>query len=274
LLFLDYIATSKLELKKALRLVEGIVEGCAQAGCTLLGGETAEMPGMYKKGDYEVAGFALGWVREEDLMKKENVHPGDLLVGIASSGLHSNGYSLVRKIIFEGKKEKKAEALSTFSKEVGEMWEEKFPTLSRKEEKAKFLHTFSPALGKTWGEELLTPTRIYAKSIISLWDREIKIKGIAHITGGGIPGNLSRILPPGRGARIKRNWETPKIFSLLQEMGRVKDEEMFQVFNMGLGLILVISPAQEKEVRKHLESKGETTYLIGEITEGDNVKIE
>ncbi len=248
LLFLDYLATSKLEIKNALRLVEGMVEGCSQAGCTLLGGETAEMPGMYKKGDYEVAGFALGWVREGELMRKEDIHQGDLLVGIASSGLHSNGYSLVRKILFKGKK--------------------------KKEEKVKFLNTFSPRLQKKWGEELLTPTRIYSRSIVSLWDKGIKVKGIAHITGGGIPGNLSRILPSGLGARIKRNWEVPEIFSILQEIGKIKEEEMFRVFNMGLGLILVIPPEMEKDVREHLEIKGERTYHIGKIIKGESIRIE
>ena len=248
LIFMDYIATSYLDKRKSLRLIEGIVEGCNQAKCTLIGGETAEMPGMYKRGEYEVAGFALGWVKKKNLIKKEKVQPGDILIGLASSGLHSNGYSLVRKIIFKGKKTKK--------------------------ERKNFLERYSHKLGKKWGNELLTPTKIYVKSILSLFDEGIEIKGIANITGGGIKGNLIRVLPDELGARIKKVWEIPPIFSILQEKGNIKEEEMFKVFNMGIGMIIIISQKDEKKVREKLEKFKERTYKIGKITKSGRITIE
>ncbi len=241
LFFLDYIGTSKLRVEEARRVIEGIVEGCQQAECTLLGGETAEMPGMYPPGEYELVGFAIGLVEKERIIDGKRIQKGDIILGLASSGLHSNGYSLVRKIIFKGKRSRK--------------------------EKKEFLNSWEENLGRRWGEELLKPTRIYVQGVKRLMEKGFQIKGIAHITGGGIPGNLVRIIPQGLRARIKvKNWEIPPIFSLLQDMGRISDEEMFKVFNMGIGLILVVE--EEKGIRDTLEKGGEKVYLLGKMEEG------
>ncbi len=244
LLFLDYLATSTLDIGKAKRILEGVKEGCRIAGCMLVGGETAEMPGMYARGMWELVGFGVGWVES---ILPQKIEEGDILVGLTSSGLHSNGFSLVRKVLFQG--------------------------LRSKEDKKKFLHTYSPLLGKKWGEELLIPTKIYVPSLLPLL-RKGKIKGLAHITGGGIPGNLPRILPVGLGARIKVSWRIPPVFSLIREKGRIKEEEMFRVFNMGIGMIGVVDKKEEKEVRDHLEKQGEITHRLGEVVSGEGIFVE
>lgn len=233
LFFLDYLAMGKLSLSVAKSILSGVIEGCRKAGCILLGGETAEMPGVYKEGEYELAGFAVGVVERENLIDGSRISPGDLLVGIPSSGLHSNGFSLVRKI---------------FPPQEFESYREEF--------------------GSTLGEELLKPTRIYTFLLPSLFS--FRVKGVVHITGGGMVKNIPRILPPGLKALIRKgSWEIPPIFSLLKERGEVEDEEMFRVFNMGIGMILILSPEDVSPLRDALSQRGEKTFLIGEIIPGE-----
>jgi len=208
LFFLDYFATGKLSVSKAHEVVKGIAEGCRQAGCALIGGETAEMPSFYPEGEYDLAGFAVGAVDRPKLIDGQTIQPGDAIVGLASSGLHSNGYSLARRVLFDQAK------LTVASKVSG--------------------------LNGTVGDVLLTPTRIYARQILSLVE-EFSIKGVAHITGGGITENLPRVFSKGVRARIYRSrWQVPPIFSLISTHGAVEREEMYRVFNMGIGLILVV----------------------------------
>ncbi|HET9867344.1 MAG TPA: phosphoribosylformylglycinamidine cyclo-ligase, partial [Nitrospira sp.] len=204
LFFLDYFATGKLAVDKAQQVVAGIADGCRQAGCALIGGETAEMPSMYAEGEYDLAGFAVGVVDRPKIIDGKTIKPGDAVLGFASSGLHSNGYSLARRVFFD---------------------------------KAKLdLSARLPELDRPLGEVLLTPTRVYAKQILALL-REFHIKGIAHITGGGITENLPRVLPNGTRARINRKaWPIPALFGVLSRLGQVDREEMFRVFNMGIGL--------------------------------------
>jgi phosphoribosylformylglycinamidine cyclo-ligase len=235
--FMDYIATGKLELERVVSLVEGIVKGCNEAGCSLIGGETAEMPGFYGDGEYDLVGFALGIVNRGDRIDGSEISPGDRLIGIASSGLHSNGYSLVRKIVFD-------RLNATMDERVEE-------------------------LGRTIGEELLEPTRIYAKAVLSL-KREIRLRGIAHITGGGIRGNLPRILPSRCKASLRKgSWEVPPIFSFLQREGDISEEEMWGTFNNGIGMVLVVRVEDAEGCFMRLKELGETAYLIGEISQAD-----
>jgi len=212
LVFLDYFATARLDLPTAEAVLGGIAEGCLQAGCALIGGETAEMPGMYAAGDFDLAGFVVGVVERGRLLDGHRIAPGDAVIGLASSGLHSNGYSLARKIFLEV---------------AG--W-----TLDR--------HV--PELDCTLGEELLRPTRIYVRSVLALREA-IDLHGIAHVTGGGIPGNLPRILPQGCAASLQRNaWPRPPVFGLLQRLGAVPETDMDRTFNQGIGLALVIPSHQ------------------------------
>jgi phosphoribosylformylglycinamidine cyclo-ligase len=207
LFFLDYIATGKLELEVQKEIIDGIVEGCKQAECYLVGGETAEMPGFYQPGEYDLAGFCVGVVEKDEMLTGEKIQPGDILIGLPSSGVHSNGYSLVRKIV-------------------------EYKKLSYKQ--------YIEELGGVLGEILLTPTRIYVKDIFNLKENGVELKGIAHITGGGIPGNLVRILPENVTAVVEKE-KLPKlpIFGWIQKEGNVPEEEMFRTFNMGVGMILV-----------------------------------
>ncbi|BCA56333.1 phosphoribosylaminoimidazole synthetase [Nitrospira sp. KM1] len=233
LFFLDYFATGKLAVSKAQQVVGGIAEGCRQAGCALIGGETAEMPSFYADGEYDLAGFAVGVVDKPKIIDGKSIEPGDVLIGLASSGLHSNGYSLVRRILFEKAK------LSVASK--------------------------VPDLDRPIGEILLTPTRIYAKQILALVS-EFPIKGIVHITGGGITENLPRVFPPGVRARIHRKvWTVPPVFGLLSRLGQVDREEMYRVFNMGIGLILVVPAPSSAGVLKKAASLGDQAWIIGEM---------
>jgi phosphoribosylformylglycinamidine cyclo-ligase len=240
LFFLDYLATGRLEPKKAVEVLNGIAEGCRQAGCALIGGETAEMPSFYADGEYDLAGFAVGVVERSKIIDGRKIRVGDALIGLASSGLHSNGYSLARKVVFEL---------------AGLGIQDRISDLSR-----------------PLGEELLTPTRIYVRSVLSLLRSPSlggAIKGMAHITGGGITGNLPRVLPAGCGALINRSsWEVPAIFGFLQHKGGIADAEMYRTFNMGLGMILVVSRGEVKKVLAKALRLGERAFLIGEIVRG------
>ncbi len=236
LFFLDYMAVGKLRAEKAALVIEGIVEGCKDAGCALIGGETAEMPGFYAEDEYDLAGFAVGAVGKNEIIDGREIRPGDVLVGLASNGLHSNGYSLVRKIFFETKK---------------------IDIRSR-----------MPELGKTLGEELLRPTRIYVKAVDALRGK-VRIKGMAHITGGGLPGNLPRVFPPGVSAQVKRGaWPEPPIFGLLRDRGNLPEEEMRFTFNMGIGYIIVAPRGEGDTVVSILGQRGYDAFVIGSIVEG------
>lgn len=237
LFFLDYFATGKLAVGTAESVVKGITEGCRQAGCALIGGETAEMPSFYPDGEYDLAGFAVGVVDRPKIVDGREIRPGDVLVGVASTGLHSNGYSLARRVLFE-------EAGLTVESRVSD-------------------------LERSVGEELLTPTRIYAKQILALL-AEHPVKGIAHITGGGLTENLPRIFPVDCRARIHRGrWSIPAVFRLIKKMGRVEDDEMFRVFNMGIGLVLVVPPTAADAVVSKVSAFGDRATIIGDIVSGN-----
>jgi phosphoribosylformylglycinamidine cyclo-ligase len=237
LFFLDYFATGKLSLETAEAVVKGIAKGCQLAGCALIGGETAEMPDFYPEGEYDLAGFVVGVVERSEYVTGKEIKPGDVVLGLASSGIHSNGYSLVRKLFFEV---------------LGLSVRDTVPELG----------------GKKVYELLLEPTRIYVKSVLKLLE-SVKVKGMAHITGGGIPGNLVRVLPEGVDAVIEEgSWEVPPIFRFIEEKGAVPRDEMFKTFNMGIGYALVVSPEDEGRAKELLTSAGEKVYTIGRIVEG------
>jgi phosphoribosylformylglycinamidine cyclo-ligase len=237
LFLLDYFATSKLDQEIATKVVSGIVKGCVEAECSLIGGETAEMPGFYKEGEYDLAGFAVGIAEDAQLIDGSSVTVGDKLVGIASSGLHSNGYTLVRKVL-----------LDTHKMDLGERVEE---------------------IGEELGVELLRPTKIYVKTILNLV-RGFNIGGIAHITGGGITGNLPRIISKGCKAIIhKGSWEVPPIFSFLREKGDIPEDEMLRTFNNGIGMILIVKAKENEEILERLNSLGEKAFVIGEIVKAE-----
>ena len=233
LFFLDYLATSHLHTETAAKVVSGIVKGCQESECSLIGGETAEMPGFYQQGEYDLAGFVVGIVEDAQMIDGSNVTVGDKLIGIASSGLHSNGYSLVRRLLFDH-----------FRMD---------------------LHQEIEGLGTTLGEELLRPTKIYVKTILSL-TRSFHIGGIAHITGGGITGNLPRVISKGCKAIVhKGSWDIPPIFSFLKEKGEIPEEEMFRTFNNGIGMILIVKAREAEDILGRLQSTGEKAFVIGEI---------
>jgi phosphoribosylformylglycinamidine cyclo-ligase len=231
LFFLDYYATGKLELDAATQIIQGIAKGCTLAGCALLGGETAEMPGLYQPGDYDLAGFAVGIAEKSRLLDPKNVQPGDRLLGLASSGPHSNGYSLIRKII-----------------------------------ELAGLDLSAPMAGTSLGEALLAPTRIYVKPLLALLN-EVEVHGLAHITGGGLTENLPRVLPDGCDALIRLDaWPRPEVFRLLQAAGGVAEEEMLRTFNCGIGMIIALPEAQLAKAQRLLSELGEEVFVIGEIT--------
>jgi len=236
LFFLDYFATGKLEPEKAVMVVDGIATGCREAGCALIGGETAEMPGFYQEGEYDLAGFAVGVVDREKMINGANIGEGDTLIGLASNGLHSNGYSLVRKVFFErGKID---------------------------------VSTYVPQLKSTLGDELLRPTRIYVKAFNALKER-MRIKGAAHITGGGIPGNLPRVLPEGVGAVVREgSWPVPAVFRVIEEMGNVPVNDMRRTFNMGIGYIFVVPEKDAGDTVGLLKNAGFDSYVIGTVVKG------
>lgn len=236
LFFLDYIALGKNRPEKVAQIVKGVADGCVMSGCSLVGGETAEMPGFYPENEYDIAGFAVGIVDRKKIIDGKSIKEGDALIGLPSSGLHSNGFSLVRKL------------------------------LNLTEEKLK-----KPIqqLGTTLGEELIKPTRIYVKTILQLKEK-FPIKGISHITGGGFIENIPRIVPEGLRVKIHRGtWPVPPIFSLLQTTGSITDESIYNTFNMGIGMVLVVDHSLVVDVLKELESMGEKAYVIGEIVKGE-----
>ena len=233
LFFLDYLSMGKLDNERAADVIKGIAEGCKQSQCALLGGETAEMPGFYQNNEYDLAGFAVGIVDNSKIIDGTEIRVGHKLIGIASSGLHSNGYSLVRKICFDVLKLKLDENISE--------------------------------LGKTIGEELLTPTKIYAATINGLL-KDLPIHGIAHITGGGISENLVRIVPQPCSILIRDDsWDIPPIFSFLQQAGNISEKEMIRTFNMGLGMVVVVPDHAALDVQQRIEAMNERAFVIGAI---------
>lgn len=240
LFFLDYIACGRLIPEKIAEIVSGVAAGCRQAGCALIGGETAEMPGMYGPDEYDLAGFAVGVAERSRLIDGSSIQPGDALIGLASSGLHSNGFSLVRKLIFEV---------------AGHTLDDVVPALG----------------GAPLGEVLLTPTRIYVPTVLQLL-RQFTIKGMAHITGGGISENTTRCFPPGYGAAIQLgSWPIPPIFSYLQQLGQLPGEEMYRTFNMGLGLILVVPVYEAAALLQAAADLGEAAWPVGRVVPGEGV---
>ena len=235
LFFLDYLAVGELVVSKAEAIVQGIAEGCRQAGCSLIGGETAELPSFYQKGEYDLAGFSVGVVEREAILTGKKIQPGDAVIGLASSGLHSNGFSLARRVLLE-------QAELSLDRSLDGM-------------------------DNTLGETLLTPTRIYVKTILPLI-KDFSIHGLAHITGGGITRNVPRVLPQGCRADIRKNtWPIPPIFSHIQKFGHVEEDEMYRVFNMGIGFVLVVSADQEQAVIDRANALGEQAMGIGQIVE-------
>jgi phosphoribosylformylglycinamidine cyclo-ligase len=235
LFFLDYLAMGELDSDRATAVIQGIADGCTQARCALIGGETAEMPGIYRPGEYDLAGFAVGIVDNAKIIDGSGIHVGDKIVGVASSGLHSNGYSLVRKICFDRLKLKCSSHVE--------------------------------ALGGRLGDELIKPTKIYSETIRHLI-RDLPIHGLAHVTGGGIEDNLLRIIP--RACQVllqKRSWEIPPIFDFLQEAGKISDEEMLRTFNNGIGLVAVVPDDSTIEVMSRLSALNEKAFVIGEVAE-------
>lgn len=235
LFFLDYIALGKLVPEKVADIVKGVAEGCKMAGCVLLGGETAEMPGMYAEDEYDLAGFAVGVVDKPRIIDGSAINENDIVIGIASSGLHSNGYSLARKVFFDLGKLSPSDYVEEF--------------------------------GKTLGEEILTPTKIYSKVVNSL--ENFSIHGMAHITGGGLIENLPRILPKGFEARINKGiWEIPPVFSMLKKIGRLEEREMYRTFNMGIGYVIIASEEEAAEIVNVVKQQGENAWIIGRVSKG------
>jgi phosphoribosylformylglycinamidine cyclo-ligase len=235
LFFLDYLSTGKLEEKIAIDVISGIGEGCTQAGCALIGGETAEMPGFYKDNEYDLAGFGVGLVENSKIIDGSGIHVGDQLIGISSSGLHSNGYSLVRKICFDILKLK--------------------------------IDTHIPDLGKTIGEELLIPTKIYSQTVLSII-KNLPVFGLAHITGGGITDNIIRVMPEQCNVVIRKNsWEVPAVFEYLREAGNISEPEMRRTFNNGIGFIAVVHEKDAQEIIDCLIAMKENVFVIGEVVE-------
>ena len=237
LFFLDYIACGKNEPEKIATIVKGVAEGCKQCGAALIGGETAEHPGLMPEDEYDLAGFAVGVVDEKDLITGNDLKVGDVLIGIASSGVHSNGFSLVRKV-FEMTKES--------------------------------LDTYYDVLGKTLGEALIEPTRIYVKALKEIKDAGVKVKACSHITGGGFYENIPRMLPDGVKAVVKKDsYEVPAIFKLLQEKGGIEEQMMYNTYNMGLGMIVAVGAADVDKAMGAIAAAGEKCYVVGDIQDGE-----
>ena len=237
LFFLDYIACGKNYPEKIAAIVSGVAEGCKQSDAALIGGETAEHPGLMPEDEYDLAGFAVGVVDEKDIITGADVKAGDVLIGMASSGVHSNGFSLVRKI-FEMTKES--------------------------------LDTYYDELGKTLGEALLAPTRIYVKALRSVKEAGVRIKACSHITGGGFYENVPRMLPEGKQAVIRKDsYEVPSIFKLMAKKGQVEEKMMYNTYNMGLGMVLAVDPADVDKTMEAIKAAGETRYVVGEIKDGE-----
>ena len=238
LFFLDYLAMGRLQQEVATQIIKGITEGCLQAQCALIGGETAEMPGIYQNEDYDLAGFVVGVVERNRIIDGSEIAVGDRIIGIAASGLHANGFSLVRKVLLEQHRYSLSDHL--------------------------------PLLGRTLGEELLEPTKIYVETILNL-RRDFPLAGIAHITGGGLTDNIPRILPQSCQAVIhRRQWVRPPIFTLLQEKGDIPEEEMWQVFNNGIGMVIVVGDEYLVDILQRLKALRETAHVLGEIVHRKN----
>ena len=237
LFFLDYIACGKNYPEKIASIVKGVAEGCSQAGCALIGGETAEHPGLMPEDEYDLAGFAVGAVDEKNLITGKEIKAGDVLVGIASSGVHSNGFSLVRKVF----------SMTTDN-----------------------LIRYNNELGMSLGDALLTPTRIYVKALKAVQEAGVAVKGCSHITGGGFYENIPRMFPEGIGAKVRKNsYEVPAIFRLLQQTGNIDEHVMYNTYNMGIGMVLALDPAQADAAVKALEAAGEKAYILGETVSGE-----
>ncbi len=237
LFFLDYIATGKLVPEKMADVVQGVSNGCIKAGAALIGGETAEMPGFYKDDEYDMAGFCVGVVDKKNIINGSTIEEGDYIIGLPSSGVHSNGYSLVRKVVFE-KQEMEVD-------------------------------TYIEELGKTIGEELLIPTRIYTDPLYEMIEK-FNIKGISHITGGGFYENIPRMLPKGLTAYVNtRDIKTHEIFNLLQKWGNIEEEEMYKTFNMGIGMVLAVSKEEKEKVEEFLQEKNEDFVVLGKVKKGE-----
>jgi phosphoribosylformylglycinamidine cyclo-ligase len=232
LFFLDYVAVGKLRPVVVEEIVRGVAEGCKRAGCALLGGETAQMPGMYDEDEYDLAGFCVGAVERDHIIDGSRIAPGDVLVGLESSGLHSNGFTLARRVLLD-------DARLGLERRV-------------------------PELDRTLGEELLEPTRIYAPAVLRLRE-SVDLKGVAHITGGGIPGNVPRILPRGTRMRVTGKWPVPPVFELLRRLGGISDEEMSRVFNMGIGMVVVVPESEADKAASVLERMGIGAHYIGTV---------
>lgn len=238
LFFLDYLAVGQLEPKRVADIVKGVADGCQLAGCALIGGETAEMPGMYKPDEYDIAGFCVGAVNRDRIIDGSRIRPGDAVVGLGSSGCHSNGYSLIRQVFFDRAR-----------------WE---------------LNRYVSDLHGTLGEELLKPTRIYVKTILALIEDGHDLKGLAHITGGGLTENIPRALPDGCQVVLKRgSWPEPPVFGLIRRLGPVEEVEMQRAFNLGLGMVMVVPAEQAEAIVSRAKALGEAAYLIGEVAAGD-----
>ena len=237
LFFLDYIACGKNYPEKIATIVSGVAEGCKQSGCALVGGETAEHPGLMPEDEYDLAGFTVGVVDKKDIITGENLKAGDVLIGMASTGVHSNGFSLVRKIFKMDK-----ETLNTYHEE----------------------------LGKTLGEALLAPTRIYVKALKNVKEAGVRVKACSHITGGGFYENVPRMLPEGKHAVIKKDsYEVPAIFKMMEREGNVEEHMMYNTYNMGIGMIVAVDPADVEKTMEAMRAAGDTPYVIGEIKDGE-----
>ncbi|MCP4114742.1 MAG: phosphoribosylformylglycinamidine cyclo-ligase [Desulfobacteraceae bacterium] len=240
LFFLDYIATGKLTADKAADIVKGIADGCKQAGASLIGGETAEMPGFYEENEYDIAGFTVGIVEKEKIIDGSKIKTGDVLIGLPSTGIHSNGYSLVRKLFFD-----------ILDYKIDQPIEE---------------------LGMTLGEALLCPTKIYVKEVLEILASHT-VNGMVHVTGGGFTENIPRVLPKGLGATIQMDsWEMNKLFPLIQDLGEIETAEMYKTFNMGIGFVLIADPAQADAIIATVESTGEKAFKIGTVKEGEGME--
>lgn len=232
LFFLDYIAVGRVGPTVVEDIVKGVVEGCNQAGCTLLGGETATMPAIYEDGEYDLAGFCVGGVERDRIVDGKSIVPGDIVLGLPSSGIHSNGYTTARRVLLDEAKMRLTDYVAEF--------------------------------GRTLGEEMLEPTRIYAKALVTAMAK-VRIKGMTHITEGGIPGNTPRTLPQGTKLQVTGKWPVPRIFDLIRKVGTLPDEEMSRVFNMGIGMTLVVSPDDVDTAVEVLKEAGVAAYLVGEV---------
>ena len=237
LFFLDYIACGKNIPERIATIVSGVAEGCRQAGAALIGGETAEMPGFYPVDEYDLAGFAVGIVDQKDLITGADIKAGDVLIGMASSGVHNNGFSLVRKVF---------------------------------NMKEKYMNTYFEILGRTLGEALIEPTKIYVKALETVKNAGVNIKGCSHITGGGFYENIPRMLPDGMRAMVKKDsYEVPMIFQMLKIDGRIEEQMMYNTFNMGIGMVLAVDPSQADSCMEAIREAGETPYVLGEVQAGE-----